>query len=127
MHVVEANDSCNDIPLFLGSVDAGTDPWYADLTIRNHKVKFKIDTGADVSVIPAQTYYAIAERDTQLAESDRPLLGPGDNPLSVLGRYMETLCRGDQIIKEVIYVIKDLHTALLSRPASARLFHHSKV
>lgn len=34
----------------LGSVDAGSDPWYADLsTIRNHKVRFKIETVADIS------------------------------------------------------------------------------
>lgn len=50
VHVVETSKNY-DIPLSLGS-----DPWYADL-IRNHKVRFKIDTGADVSVIPAQTHY----------------------------------------------------------------------
>lgn len=52
VHVIETEKN-NDAPVFLGSVDAGSDPWYADLTIRNHKVRFKIDTGADVSVIPS--------------------------------------------------------------------------
>lgn len=77
VHVVETD--CNeDTPLFLGSVDAGLDPWFADLTIRNHKVRFKIDTGVDVSVI--------TEGDSQLVKSDRPLFGPGRMPLNVLGR-----------------------------------------
>lgn len=64
VHVVET-DSTEDTPLFLGSVDAGLDPWFADLTIRNHKVRFKIDTGADVSVILAHIYHAITEGDSQ--------------------------------------------------------------
>ena len=120
VHVVETECS-DDTPLFLGSVDAGLDPWYADLTIRNHKVRFKIDTGADVSVIPAQIYYAIAESDTQLAKPDRPLFGPGRMPLSVLGRYRESLCKGEQVIQEDVYVVNDLNVALLSRPASVKL------
>lgn len=63
VHVIET-EKYNDTPMFLGSVDAGSDPWYADLTIRNHKVRFKIDTGADVSVIPAQMYYSINQNVT---------------------------------------------------------------
>ncbi len=120
VHVVETENN-DDTPLFLGSVDAGLEPWYADLTIRNHQVRFKIDTGADVSVIPAQTYYAIAESSTQLAKSDRPLFGPGRIPLSVLGRYRESLCKGEQVIQEDVYVVNDLNVALLSRPASIKL------
>lgn len=58
MNMIET-EKCNDTPMFLGSVDASADPWYADVTMRNHKIRFKIDTGADVSVIPAQMYYCI--------------------------------------------------------------------
>lgn len=70
-----------DNPLFLGSVDAGLDPWFAELTVRNHKVRFKVDTETDVSVLPAQIYYAIAVSDTQLTKPDRPLFGPGSMAL----------------------------------------------
>ncbi|KAF7646500.1 hypothetical protein LDENG_00187310 [Lucifuga dentata] len=102
-------------------VDAGTDPWYADLTIRNHKDRFKTDTGADVSVLPAQTFYTVAEENTYLAKSDRPLYGLGGTPLNVLGMYKKSLCKGEHVIQEGVYVIKDLHIALLSRPASIKL------
>lgn len=120
VHVIET-EKYNDTPMFLGSVDAGSDPWYADLTIRNHKVRFKIDTGADVSVIPAQMYYSIKQNVTELRKPDRPLFGPGGTPLKVLGMCRETLCKGEEEIEENVYVIEDLHIALLSRPASVKL------
>lgn len=109
VHVVETD--CNDdAPLFLGSVDAGLDPWYADLTVRNHKVRFKIDTGADVSVIPAKIYYAITDNNAQLAKPDRPLFGPRPHA-SVIGRYTESLCRGEQVIQEDVYVVNEVNVA----------------
>lgn len=120
VHVVEM-DSNENAPLFLGLVDAGLDPWFADLTIRNHKVRFKIDTGVDVSVIPAETYYRIGKSNTQLAKPDRPLFGPGRGPLSVLGIYSESLCRGEHVMQEDVYVVNDLKLALLSRPAIVKL------
>ena len=50
------NDSEDDI--FLGTVNASADtvsstgsPWAVDLTLKGHPVQFKIDTGADVTVI----------------------------------------------------------------------------
>jgi len=120
VHVIETEEY-NDTPMFLGSVDTGTDPWYAELTIRNHKVRFKIDTGADVSVIPAQMYYSINHNVTELRKPDRPLFGPGGTLLNVLGMCRETLCKGEEEIEENVYFIKDLHIALLSRPASVKL------
>lgn len=113
------NKVCNT-PLFLGSVDVGTYPWYTDLTIRSHKVRFKIDTGADVSAIPAQTYYTITDRVSHLTETDRPLFGPGGTPLSVIGKYTESKGKGKEVIQEDVYVIKDLNKGLLSRPASVK-------
>ena len=43
VHVVETSTGCSEAPLFLGSVDAGSEPWYTDLTIRSHKVRFKME------------------------------------------------------------------------------------
>ncbi|KAF3854286.1 hypothetical protein F7725_022341 [Dissostichus mawsoni] len=41
--------------------------------------------------------------------------------LSVLGRYRESLCKGEQVIQEDVYVVNYLNVALLSRPASVKL------
>ena len=50
----------------------------------------------------------------RLAVSTLPLFGPGGNVLSVLGVARETAI-------EDIYVVIDLHTALLGRPAIEQL------
>ena len=56
----------------------------------------KIDTGADVTALPAEVYHDITGgHDVKhLAESTRPLFGPGGNVLSVLGVAREKLRRG---------------------------------
>ncbi|KAJ8355042.1 hypothetical protein SKAU_G00226090 [Synaphobranchus kaupii] len=108
---------------FLGAVDAGKDPWTVQLQVRQKKVCFKIDTGADVTALPAEVYHDITGGPdvTRLAVSTRPLFGPGGNVLSVLGVARETLRRGKKTAIEDIYVVKHLHTALLGRPAIEQL------
>lgn len=115
---VEEEDS-----FFLGAVDAGKDPWTVQLQVRDKKVCFKIDTGADVTALPAEVYGDIAGGldVTRLGASTRPLFGPGGNVLNVLGVARETLRRGEKMAEEDIYVVKDLHTALLGRPAIQQL------
>lgn len=39
---------------FLGAMDAGKDPWTVQLQVRHKNVCFKIDTGADVTALPAE-------------------------------------------------------------------------
>ena len=104
---------------FLGAVDSGEDPWTVQLQVRQKTVCFKIDTGADVTALPAEVYHDITGGHDvkQLAVLTRSLFGPGGNVLSVLGVARETLRRGKKTAIEDIYVVKDLHTALLGRPA----------
>ena len=108
---------------FLGAVDSGKDPWTVQLQVRQKTVCFKIDTGADVTALPAEVYHEITGgHDVKhLAESTCPLFGPGGNVLSVLGVARETLRGGKKTAIEDIYVVKDLHTALLGRPAIEKL------
>ena len=41
---------------FLGAVDSDVPPWYADVNIGKNAVRFKIDSGADVSVLSLKEY-----------------------------------------------------------------------
>lgn len=58
--VNEVQENSDDESLFLGTVAvAGQDPWTVNLLLSNKKVQFKIDTGADVTVIPDYVFNAV--------------------------------------------------------------------
>ena len=78
---------------FLGAVDSGKDPRTVQQQVRQKTLCFKIDTGADVTALPAEVYHEITGgHDVKhLAVSTCPLFGPGGNVLSVLGVARETL------------------------------------
>ncbi|KAJ8332636.1 hypothetical protein SKAU_G00424250 [Synaphobranchus kaupii] len=106
-----------DSTVFLGIVDAGEEPWTVDVGVRHTKVAFKIDTGADVTVMPEQVYREIAQGSTRsLTPGKKALVGPG-TPLTVVGVAREVLQCGDRSTTEDVYVLKHLKVALLSRPA----------
>ena len=55
--------------IFLGTVNASADtvsstgsPWVINLTLNGHSVQFKIDTGADVTVIEETDYNEARDR-----------------------------------------------------------------
>ncbi len=56
-----------------------------------------------------------------LENADKPLLGPGGSPLSVIGISHESLSKVELTEQEEVYVVKDLHTVLLGRPAILKL------
>ena len=45
-----------------------------------------------------------------------PLSGPGQHVLKVQGKFVDYLERNHRSIQQTIYVIEDLHKALLGRP-----------
>lgn len=54
---------CEGDPIFLGSITGTGEPWMVDLDIRHKRVPFKIDTGADVTVIPVEVFEEIFNKD----------------------------------------------------------------
>ena len=75
------DDSGDDY--FLGSVDAvESKPWTASIKIHGRDVRFKIDTGADVTVIPATAVLGI-----KLQNTNKPLSGPANSKLNVVGKF----------------------------------------
>ena len=94
---------------FLGIVhsDAGkTNPptWNTQISLNNRNVVFKIDTGADVTVIP-DTYYC-PQIDGPLQPSQRILMGAGQQPLTVQGRVSRNGSEANQDI-HVYLLLKD--------------------
>ena len=101
---------------FLGMIHENkSNPWVIELTLNDQAVQFKIDTGADVTVIPNTEYSR--SRDGPLSPADRTLSGPGQHVLKVKGKFEGYLERNHRSIQQTVYVIEDLHKALLGSPA----------
>ena len=108
------------------TVNAGDNPWVVTISINGSPVKFKIDTGADVSVISDTTYKALAKK-TPLKPAKKSLTGPSSQPLDVCGLFTGTLQHGSCTSSEDIFVVNNLQMSLLGRPAIESLRLVSRV
>lgn len=103
---------------FLGEINGDFEKnnlWKIPILINNSLIWFKIDTGADVSVIP----YGKLSPDLfhRIKKSDRLLFGPGKINLNVEGMIEEEIKYKDKSVVEKFYIIRDLECPLLGRPA----------
>ena len=88
---------------FLDSVDAvasGT-PWLINVQLNNRDLEFKVDTGADVTVLPEENYQP--GRDGVLETTTRKLSGPVGNELKVLGKISGYIkCGGEHTTRPLM-------------------------
>ncbi|XP_068671157.1 uncharacterized protein [Montipora foliosa] len=91
-----------------------TDPWKTSVSINGNSVEFKLDTGADVSVVPD---FIIPKLNATLRNTKRTLTGPDGSKLKVAGVISATLKANHLESKQEIFVVRNLKTALLGRPA----------
>ena len=76
--------------------------------------EFKVDTGADVTVVPPNLYYSLKPTRV-LNKASRLLMGPCKQKLSCPGTFIADLQVKDIISKERVYGIEDLERPLLGR------------
>lgn len=98
---------------FLGSVFTNNQAWTADIQVRDTKMTFKLETGADVTAIAdtdLDKLFSKAEMPV-LQQPEKPLLGPGRTSLDVTG--FTKLKYGTKQTTEKVYVVKNLSTPLL--------------
>ena len=91
----------------------GSQPWTV-LDLNSSQTEFKIDTGADIIVIPETVYNE--SRDEPLSSPDRILRSPSRHSLKVLEKFLGTLQKSQCKTQEQIYIVKELQKALLGRP-----------
>ena len=116
---VEVDDTSLDNDFYLGSVDNANDsPWMTVVEIKKKKLNFKIDTGADVSVVSHQTFKMLQPRP-RLESTTASLRSPGGK-LDCLG-YFETEVQTDKGKGKLkIFVLEGNTENLLSREAATR-------
>ena len=118
------DDSCEDDVSVMTIGEAvnmveNNSKWKTNVLIRNHNVMFKIDTGADVTVIPEDIFRRFKLR--RLQSTSKKLCGADQKGLCVMGEIREKLTLGETCVTEDIYVIKGLKEPLLGRPAIEKL------
>ncbi|XP_051905587.1 uncharacterized protein K02A2.6-like [Hippocampus zosterae] len=92
------------------------------IDINQRGVMFKIDTGADVTVLPHTVFRGTYKNNLpKPRKATKRLLGPGRSPLEVVGVARLLLRKGDREVMEDVYIARQVHTALLGRSASCRL------
>eukprot|EP00117_Sycon_ciliatum_P032596 scpid32291/ scgid25245/ Transposon Ty3-G Gag-Pol polyprotein; Gag3-Pol3; Transposon Ty3-1 TYA-TYB polyprotein; Capsid protein; p24; Spacer peptide p3; Nucleocapsid protein p11; Ty3 protease; p16; Spacer peptide J; Reverse transcriptase/ribonuclease H; p55; Integrase p61; Integrase p58 len=110
--------------LFMGGVSTDQlpdEPWMRFIPIGNTEVLFKVDTGADTSVMNADTFSTLVPSPT-LQTPAAALLGPDGTPLTLAGKF--TVLSRDtngQLFPHDVHVLSASGANLLSRQASFRM------
>ena len=92
----------------VGTVNGGKSSWVVSLNLNGYDEVFKIDTGADVTVIPRSTFVKL---------KCKKLCGPGRSLLSVVEQFTGTTHYKIKSVQEDVLVVDGLHKSLVGRPA----------
>ena len=128
--VREVSSECaqEEASAFLGAVGESKDdsnPWKVSLKLNSVPVELKIDTGAEVSVIPESVFKKL--EGIALIPMSKTLYGPGGHVPFVSGKFTATLQLDKQEVREEMFVIPELKNALLGQPAIKSLNLLSRV
>ena len=106
---------------FLGTLVSQTsgDTWQVNVRLNNTPVTFQIDTGSEVTLIPTSMHSKL--NGANLRPSQRTLRGPSQCALPVLGQFTINLAMGNCETHQDVYVLDNMHTPLLGRPAFGAL------
>ncbi|PVD31414.1 hypothetical protein C0Q70_06826 [Pomacea canaliculata] len=115
IHAVEEEEEAY-MGMIVGSLT--TDPWKVSLLMEDADNVFKLDTGADVTVVP-QTAVPAAKRPLQKVR--KKLYGPGHVEIAVEGMFKAKLTYKNVSTLQDVYVVKTLEEPLLGRPAITAL------
>ncbi|UYV79919.1 K02A2.6-like [Cordylochernes scorpioides] len=89
--------------------------WTAEIQVNGKKVKFKLDSQADVTCVSSLCLFKKIMGQQRLVESDINIRAAEFSELQTVGMFISTLRNGNYEIKEKIYVIRRLSEPLLSR------------
>ncbi|XP_046391596.1 uncharacterized protein K02A2.6-like [Ischnura elegans] len=104
---------------FLGSISMGGEPWRVPLVINKQRISFKVDTGADVTVIGNELFEKF--HGIRLENANSFLSGPTRSRLPAKGKFKITLRWKNRQYEDEIYVVPGVEDALLGRPAISGL------
>ena len=98
----------------------GSKPWRITVSVNGSSVDFKVDTGADVTVIPSSMITS-GNLKASLSPCTKQLCGPGNKTLDTEGQFLAHLTYKERSTQETIIVVNGLQMPLLGRPAISQL------
>ena len=129
VNVIESTSPTEDsVDDFLGAVETNTankPTCSVTVSLNNHDVNFKIDMGADVTVIPESIFKKL--NGVELQHCSRSLSGPCQKTLEVCGQFTGVMQYNNIVVEQEVFVIHDLHKALIGLPAIEALELVSRV
>ena len=82
----------------------------------NGTIQFKLDTGADVTVMPPTDLEKLGMNETDIRRTRKKLYGANGQRIQCLGFVSVEFTWGDKTEKQIIYVCKNVRRALLGKP-----------
>ncbi|GBM86660.1 Uncharacterized protein K02A2.6 [Araneus ventricosus] len=118
--ITKSQTGCSEVA-YLGVVQLESEnktniDWTVTVQVNHKNIKFKIDSGADHTVLPANVFQNVFQ-NAKLEPPDKILCGPDRNPLKTLGKFKTNIEYKGKRCTEEIYVISNLQTCLLGKPA----------
>ena len=109
--------------LFLDAVTSKNDSaeWRTTVRLEGQEIPFKMDTGAEVSVITEEVYKSLGRKAPLLYKASRRLQGPTGFSLKTLGEFKGTMEKAAKKCQLPIFVVRGLRTNLLGLPAISAL------
>jgi len=102
-------NSLDDNDSYLGAVyskeinSVAANPWKVVIAVNEIKIEFKLDTGADVSVIPETEFKKL---NIELKNTSKILTGPSQQNLNVRGSFSARLDSGKEKTEQEVYVVR---------------------
>ncbi|GBO20528.1 Uncharacterized protein K02A2.6 [Araneus ventricosus] len=118
--IIKSQTGCSEVA-YLGVVQLESKnktniDWTVTVQVNHKNIKFKIDSGADHTVLPANVFQNVFQ-NAKLEPPDKSLCSPDRNPLKTLGKFKTNIEYKGKNCTEEIYVISNLQTCLLGKPA----------
>lgn len=95
-------------------------PWIATVFVDEKPVDFKLDNGADFTVVPYDTFLSF-DLQTKLELTDKVLLGPCNYKMNCKGKFTTNLTYNLNSIKETVYTVESLARPLFGRSTAVKL------
>ena len=97
----------------------GTSAWFTKIGVNGRDLKFKLDTGAEVTAISKEDYKKL--KKPPLSSPEKILYGPSQQTLKSIGQFLGEFSHTSKVIRQPIFVIDGLRTNLLGLPAITAL------